>query len=70
MAVARTVTEYDIAPVARPQCGTYGGWGLHIKAGERRCRPCLDAANAYKRARRYAQNPRWRNTARTGTGWV
>ena len=46
------------APTIRPQCGTTTGHRLHQNAGEKACRDCLDAANAYQRDRRRKQSER------------
>jgi hypothetical protein len=39
-------------PTIGPKCGTYAGWNVHMKAGERPCDPCRDAATEYARTRR------------------
>ena len=46
-----TVRGDVVAPPRRAVavCGTTGGWSAHKKRGERPCRACLDAWNAYER---------------------
>jgi len=46
--------EYGMDPQSRRECGTATGYNRHYRAGERACRPCLDAHAAYKRRRRAA----------------
>ena len=47
--------EYGMDPQSRRECGTATGYNRHYRAGERACRPCLDAHAAAKRARRAAR---------------
>ena len=66
--------EYELEPVTRAVCGTYSGWNAHIRHGERRCRPCLDAAAKYMREFRLRTGrTRWskptRNARPSGLGW-
>lgn len=43
----------SVTPVDRPgKCGTVAGRSVHIRAGERVCRPCADVYNAHQRAKR------------------
>ena len=43
---------YRGGPVAEQPCGTYAAYQRHKRAGERPCRPCLDANNDRWRRRR------------------
>jgi hypothetical protein len=36
-------------PVNNDMCGTYAGWGRHMRAHERPCEPCREAKNANQR---------------------
>ena len=50
-----TRPEYGMDPQSRRECGTATGYNRHYRAGERACRPCLDAHAAAKRAQRAAR---------------
>lgn len=47
-------------PVNTEMCGTYAGWGRHMRAHERPCDACREAKNANQRE--YAQKRRQRTT--------
>ena len=57
--------EYGMDPQSRRECGTATGYNRHYRAGERACRPCLDAHAAAKRAQRAA-----RSNCRTCELWL
>lgn len=38
--------------ITRDICGTHKGYRKHYRQGEERCRPCVDAFNAYHRTYR------------------
>lgn len=46
------MTHHLNPPTLRPECGTYGGYQRHRRAGETKCDACQRARKEYEQARR------------------